>query len=65
MKKILALLSLILIAVLLIGCQPTPSSTDSAEEQTLDEELAEIESLEDDLDLTELDDLDQELAGLE
>ena len=65
MKKTLALLSLLLVVALIVGCQAPTESADSEDEQTLADGLAEIESLEDDLNLDDLDAIDQELADLE
>ena len=65
MKKIISIL-LIVIILALVGCgkAPSASTTEDAEAVSIEEEIAEIDSIEEDTDLSELENLEKELDEL-
>ena len=72
MKKIIAMLFVLSVLALLVGCAKAPSKTmvesDTGVDQsvsTIEQDVSEIDALEAELDTTELDELEQDLAELE
>ena len=69
MKKLIALTILVLFTIFIVACQtPEPESNLTEEEvaeESLDDDLSEIDSLVEDLYLEEIDEIDQALAELE
>lgn len=64
MKKTFALFFLLLVVVLISGCK-IEAPPESEEEKSLSDGLAEIEALEEEINLSELDEIDQLLEELE
>ena len=64
MRKILAVLALILIIAFVIGCEAPKSDVEVAEED-IEADISEIDALEEDLDMAELDELDALIEELE
>lgn len=64
MKKIITALFLILIVILIVGCK-IEAPPESEEEKSLSDELAEIEALEEEINLSELDEIDHLIEELE
>ncbi len=68
MKKIIILaLSVVVLAVFLTGCakQEAPADTTTAVSTDIDDDMSGFDELDIELDITELDSIDQELADLE
>jgi len=64
MRKIFAVLALILIIAFVIGCEAPKSDVEVAEED-IESDISEIDALEEDLDMAELDELDTLIKELE
>ncbi len=63
MKKILAVLLLIVVLALMIGCKPTtPAEEEDGDVAEIEEEMAGIDELEEELDLSELESLEEDLG---
>jgi len=73
MKKIMAILFVLSVLALLVGCAKAPEKAPIADEttavdatvSTIEQDVSEIDSLEAELDTSELDELEQDLAELE
>lgn len=69
MNRIVAIVA-VLVLVVLAGCAPKPPAADTAPVSTeetvtlVQDDLAEIDTLTDDLDISEIESLDEDLAAL-
>lgn len=71
MKKILPILTLVLFVIFIIGCKNLmledegPKSGVEVAEEDIEKDISEIDTLEEDLDMSELDELDALIEELE
>ena len=67
MRKIIAIVFLILILVLLVGCQAKTQveADDTTIKTEVSSDVEEIDTLDDDMDISELDDLESDLDDLD
>ena len=65
MKKIFAVLILVLFLVSVIGCAPEPKSEVELAEEDIQTDLSEIDTLEEELGMSELEELDTLIEELE
>jgi PBP1b-binding outer membrane lipoprotein LpoB len=68
MKKIILISAIFVLALLIFGCQPAPTETVTDTDLTeadIEADISEIESIEQDINLTELDEIDQMIKELE
>jgi len=64
MMKTIFILTIVL-SLLLVGCQPKQEPATSGEEISIDEEIQEIESIDEDLGLEELDNIEDDLDAID
>ena len=66
MKKILSILLICMTVALLIGCaKQAPAGSTSADVSEIEGDISEIDSLDEDLDFSEFDELEKELAEID